>query len=233
MSDKEIVHLMVKETPLKDRPREKLLSIGAKHLTDDELLAIILRTGTKNYPVTLMAKTLLEEHKNLAYLSNLTEPELIKKKGIAKDKAATLLAVFEIAKRIIQQQRVLKDNTFTNPKHLAEYYIPRFVHLEREMFMVVCLSSSNKIIHDEIISEGILNGTVVHPREVFKKAIINGASQVIVIHNHPSGNPEPSNEDIAITRRLTETGRLIDIPVIDHIILAGTNYTSFAERRLL
>jgi DNA repair protein RadC len=127
----------------------------------------------------------------------------------------------------------LFDIKITSPKDVADIYIPLLRDELKENFYILCLSSSNKIMQAEKISMGSLNASLVHPREIFKVAIENSSASIICIHNHPSGNPEPSNEDISITKKLVEAGKLLDIPLFDHIIIAGNNYTSFVERRLI
>ncbi len=223
----------VKDLPLDDRPREKLMLRGAQNLTDAELLAIILRTGTKGLSVITLAQNLIAEEGNLAVLASKPLKFLTKNAGIGNDKAATLAAVFEISRRILSQSKWLSDKKITSPKDIADIFIPLLKDELKEKFIVVCLGSSNKVIKMETISIGSLNSSVVHSREIFKAAIENSSASVILIHNHPSGNPEPSNEDISITKKLVESGKILDIPVFDHLIIAGNNYTSFVERRLI
>ena len=158
---------------------------------------------------------------------------LIKSEGIGKDKAAALLASFEISRRIQSQSKWFSNNKITSPRDVADVFVPLLKDELKERFIVISLNSSNKIIKFDTISVGNLNSSVVHPREVFKTAIENSSASIILLHNHPSGNPEPSGEDIAITKKLTETGKIMDIPVFDHIIIAGDKYTSFVEKRLI
>lgn len=223
----------VKDLPIDDRPREKLLLRGAQNLTDAELLAILLRTGTKGKSVVSIAQEMINNESNLAKLAVKSSTDLIKTTGIGKDKAATLLAAFEISRRILSQTKWFSQKKITSPSDVAEIFIPLLRDEVKEQFLVVCLSSANKIIRSERISIGNLNSSVVHPREIFKAAIENNSASIILIHNHPSENPEPSNEDIAITKKLVEAGKIMDIPIFDHIIIAGNAYTSFVERRLL
>ncbi len=225
--------MKVKDIPLDDRPREKLMLRGAQNLTNAELLAILLRTGTKGISVIDVARELLIQSGNIAVLATKSLSFLTQIGGIGKDKAATLLAAFELSRRIQSESRWVSDRKITSPQDVAEIFIPLFRDQLKEIFMLVCLSSSNKIIKHEIISVGSLNSSIVHAREVFKAAIENSSASIILLHNHPSGNPEPSNEDISITKKLVEAGKILDIPVFDHIILAGNNYTSFVERRLI
>lgn len=223
----------VKDLPLDDRPREKLSMRGAQNLTDAELLAILMRTGTKGKSVIEMAQELTTNYGNLAVLSGKSISELTKIVGIGKDKAVTLMAAFEISRRILSQSRWFSEKKITTPADVAEIFIPLFSHEDKENFVLICLNSANKIIKYEIISVGNLNSSVVHPREIFKSAIENNSASVILLHNHPSGNTEPSNEDISITKKLIEAGKLLDIPVFDHIIIAGAGYSSFVEKRLI
>lgn len=197
------------------------------------MIAILLRTGVKGKSVVNVAQELLIKEKNLANLASKSVAALQKNNGIGKDKAATLSAAFEIARRILSQQKYLSDKKITSPQDIAEELIPVLRDEIKEQFIVVCLNKSNKIIRKEVISVGSLDSSVVHPREVFKVAVENNAASIILIHNHPSGNPEPSNEDISITKKLVEAGKIMGIPVFDHIIIAGNTFTSFVERRLI
>ena len=224
--------LTVKELPLDDRPREKLLLRGAQSLSDAELVAILLRTGKKGKSVIEIARELINSEGNLAMLATKTVDSLQKISGIGKDKAAALAAAFELSRRILSQPKWLSNKKITSPQDVAEIFIPILRDDNKEKFIVVCLNSANKIIKHEIISVGNLNSSVVHPREIFKVAIDNSSASIILIHNHPSGNPEPSNEDIRITKKIVETGKIMDIPVFDHLIIAGETYTSLVEKRL-
>ena len=229
---KEDRKLTVKELPLDDRPREKLLLRGAQSLSDAELVAILLRTGRKGKSVIEIARELISSEGNLAMLATKTVDSLQKISGIGKDKAATIAAAFELSRRILSQPKWFSNKKITSPQDVAEIFIPILRDDSKEKFIVVCLNSANKIIKHETISVGNLNSSVVHPREIFKVAIDNSSASIILIHNHPSGNPEPSNEDIRITKKIVETGKIMDIPVFDHLIIAGETYTSFIEKRL-
>lgn len=229
---KEDKKLTVKELPLDDRPREKLLLRGAQSLSDAELVAILLRTGKKGKSVIEIARELISSEGNLAMLATKTVDSLQKISGIGKDKAATIAAAFELSRRILSQPKWFSNKKITSPQDVADIFIPILRDDNKEKFIVVCLNSANKIIKHETISVGNLNSSVVHPREIFKVAIDNSSASIILIHNHPSGNPEPSNEDIRITKKIVETGKIMDIPVFDHLIIAGETYTSFVEKRL-
>ena len=225
--------LKVKDLPADDRPREKLLLRGAQSLTDAELIAILLRTGTKGKSVIQISQEIISKETNLAQLASKTSADLIKNSGVGKNKAATLLAAFEISRRILSQTKWFSQKKITSPADVAEIFIPILRDEVQEQFIVVCLSSANKIIRYERISQGNLNSSVVSPREIFKTAIENNSASIILIHNHPSENPEPSNEDISITKKIVESGKIMEIPVFDHIIIAGNSYTSFVEKRLI
>lgn len=225
--------LTVKDLPPDDRPREKLLLRGAQNLSDAELVAILLRTGKKGKSVIEIAREIINKEGNLAVLATRTVASLKKIDGIGDDKAATLAAAFELSRRILSQAKSLSNKKITSPQDIAEFFIPLLRDEIKEKFIVVCLNSSNKIISYETISVGNLNSSVVHPREVFKVAIDNSSANIILIHNHPSGNPEPSNEDIRITKKIVEAGKILDILVFDHLIIAAETYTSFVEKRLI
>jgi DNA repair protein RadC len=223
----------VKELPLDERPREKLILRGAQSLSDAELLAILIRTGKKGKSVIQIAIEMLKHYDSLGNLSTKSIGELTKSSGIGKDKATTLLASFEIGRRMAVQLKHNFSKSITSPGEVAEIFIPLLGNELKEKFLVVCLNSSNKIVKHEIISVGNLDSSLVHPREVFKVAIENSSKSIILVHNHPSGNPEPSSEDISITKKLIEAGKIFDIPVFDHIIVAGNKYTSLVEKRVI
>lgn len=224
--------LKVKDLPIDDRPREKLILRGPQNLSNAELLAILLRTGMKGKSVIELAQGLLTTS-NLALLATNTVQSFTKNKGIGKDKAATLVASFELARRVKFDEKWFNTKKIQAPEDLAQIFIPLLKDEVKENFIVVCLNTSNQIIKYDKISIGNLNSSVVHPREVFKVAIENNSANIFLIHNHPSGNPEPSREDVAITKKLVEAGKILEINVFDHIIIAGDSYTSFVEKRYI
>jgi DNA repair protein RadC len=223
----------VKELPPDDRPREKLLLKGAQNLSDAELIAILLRTGKQGKSVIEIARELISNEGNLSMIASKTVDSLQRVSGIGKDKAATLAAAFELSRRILSQSKWLSNKKVTSPQEIADIFIPILRDENKEKFIVVCLNSANKIIKYETISIGNLNSSIVHPREIFKVAIDCSSASIILIHNHPSGNPEPSNEDVSITKKIVESGKIMDIPVFDHLIIAGESFTSFVEKRLI
>jgi DNA repair protein RadC len=223
----------VKELPIDDRPREKLTLRGVQSLTDTELIAILLRTGTKGKSVIQVAQDLIQKSGGLNNLTSQTSEAIQKQLGIGKDKAATLIAAFEISRRVDAQKKFFSIKKITSPGDIAEIFIPLLRDKVKEEFYVVCLNSANKITKMELISVGNLNSSVVHPREVFKVAVENNSANIILLHNHPSGNSEPSNEDISLTRKMVEAGKIMDIQVFDHIIIAGNKFTSLVEKRII
>jgi DNA repair protein RadC len=206
---------------------------GAQNLSDAELIAILLRTGKKGKSVITIAHELINDERTLAVLASKTIDSLQKVDGIGKDKAATLSAAFEISRRIQSQSKWFSNKKITSPQDVAEIFIPLLRDELKEQFIVVCLNSANKIIKYEKISVGNLNSSVVHPREIYKVAVDCSSASIILVHNHPSGNVEPSSEDISVTKKIVEAGKIMDIPVFDHIILAGDSFTSFVEKRLI
>ncbi|MBU0474532.1 MAG: DNA repair protein RadC [Bacteroidetes bacterium] len=225
--------MKVKDIPLDDRPREKLLLRGQQNITDAELLAILLRTGTRGVSVVEMAQKLIGKYTNLAQLALQSAESLQNNLGIGKDKAATLVAAFEISRRVESQSKWFSNKSITSPSEVAKMFIPILRDELKERFIVVSLNSANRIIRYNIISTGNLTSSIVHPREVFKVAIENNSANIILLHNHPSGNCEPSNDDIKTTKKLVEAGKLLDINVFDHIIIADNNYISFVEKQII
>lgn len=223
----------IKDLPLSERPREKLYSYGPESLSNAELLAIIIRTGhKKETAIDLAQKVLNMDMKGLAHLSEVRLEQLKKIKGIGDCKAAQILAAIEIGKRLNRwgAHDKIKVNS---PMILANLVMDEMRFLNQEHFNIALLDTKNQILAIENISIGTLNASIVHPRDVFNVAITKSANSIILIHNHPSGDPEPSNEDINITHRLTEVGNLIGIKVLDHIIIGDNRYVSFKEKNLI
>lgn len=228
IAEPSLYHAKIKDWSLQDRPREKLEQLGAARLSSAELIAILLGSGTRNITAVDLARALEKEFSGLTALARSSAHELRRFKGIGKVKSIKLAAAFELARRI-ESQSDTKKIRVRSPEDLFKHYMPRLRDLNREVFMVVLLDSANQIIRDCTISEGTLNASLVHPREVFRAAIEHLAASIILVHNHPSGNPEPSREDIAVTEQLKEAGNIMSIPVRDHIIIAGRHYTSLAK----
>lgn len=225
--------MRVTDLPYDDRPREKLILRGSQALSDAELLAVLLRTGKQGKTVVDMSRELLTKYQNLACMASVSVSAFQKVSGIGSDKAATLSAAFELSRRVFNQSKTILEKKIASPQDVADILIPVLRDEVKEKFIVVCLNSANKIIRYEVISIGNLNSSIVHPREIFKVAIDNNSANIILVHNHPSGNPEPSSEDITVTKKLVEAGKIMDIQIFDHIIIADQKYVSFVEKRLL
>lgn len=216
-----------------ERPREKLLAFGAEILTDSELIAILINNGTRNKSAVDLAKELLNNYDNKLFELTKCEIESFKLlDGIGDAKATILAAAFELGKRIKIADLNIKDK-ITSPEKIAKYFIQKLASETVEKFYAVYLSTANKIIKEKQITSGILNASLVHPREVFKTAISLSANAIILVHNHPSGNNAPSKEDINVTNQLVEAGKIIDIKILDHIIVAGNSFYSFNANGLL
>ena len=225
----------VKDLPESERPYEKCERFGAAVLSDAELIAVILRTGSKQERVTELAVRVLNhsrQQKGLLGLHYMTLQELKKIPGIGKVKAIQLLCVAELAKRMAVRTREERIS-FHNPESIADRYMPMMRHLKKEEVMLLMLDGKMKRIADKIIATGTVNTAVLDTREIFVEALRYEAVYVIVLHNHPSGNPTPSKEDIAVTKRLKQAGELLGIPLKDHIIIGDNAYSSMQELGLL
>ncbi len=226
-------NLTIKDMPENERPRERLVRYGSHTLSNNELLAILLRIGSKEQSALELASTVLShDKKGIRFLANCTVEELREIKGIGESKACQIIAAVELGNRLSRSQLELKK-TIKSPKDVIDIFINDMRFLEKEHFKVVFLNTKNEIIAFETISIGSLNASIVHPREVFNRAIKKSSAAVILLHNHPSGNPEPSKEDINITRRLIEAGKIIGIEVLDHIIIGDGDYFSLKENSLI
>ena len=224
--------MTIKELPADERPREKLREHGAHSLGNSELLAILLRTGSHDSSALRLAEHLLDQQEGLAGLGNATMEDLEQIKGIGEAKALTIMAAVELGRRVLSLAP-LDRIVIRTPDDVAALLMPRFRYETRENFLAVLLSTKNHVLKTSVISIGSLNASIVHPRELFREAINASAASVILAHNHPSGDPAPSAEDIDLTRKLAEAGKLLDIPVLDHIILGDGKYISLKEKGIL
>lgn len=215
-----------------DRPRERLVRMGAWALSTHELLSLLIGSGSNVASADEIATALLERYASLIDMAGRDVAELRSVAGMGLAKSAALCAAFELAHRI-QAEPFGTKTSITSPAVLARMLAPQMRHLRKETFVVVLLNAANQIVRRVTVSEGSLDAVMIHPRDVFRLAIAESAAAIILAHNHPSGNIEPSKEDLAITRQLVEAGRIVDIRILDHIIIAGDDYTSFVERRLL
>lgn len=223
----------IKEIPLNDRPREKMAANGAAVLTDAELIAILLRTGTAEKSAIDIASEMTADgglYKRLAGITRLNE--LTNIKGLGQAKAATVLAALEIGRRIASAKPLEKIH-LSCPQDVADFLMPRLRYAAKEQFVVILLNGKNKVIGTEVVSEGSLSSSIVHPREVYAPAMLHHAAAIMVAHNHPSGDPKPSFEDEEVTRMLSRSGKVLGIPMIDHVIIGDGNYYSFLENEAL
>ena len=219
--------MKIKDLPEQNRPRERFLKHGPEALSDSELFAIILRTGSPNENVIDMSNRLIKEY-GLNNLFDCSIKELQKRKGIGPSKAMQLLAMAELGKRYSQSKNPIKK--ISRSKDVFDLFHERLKDKKQEEFYVLMLNSKNNIVSEKLITKGILDASIVHPREIFKEAIKNSASKIILVHNHPSGDPSPSSEDLEITKKLQEAGQMVDIKVLDHVIIGNGSYFSLKER---
>lgn len=227
MSVKSIRHM-----PANERPMERLLEYGPEALSSAELIAVIIRCGRPGHSAVDVAGKLLSEYGSPRKLATATTIELATIPGIGQVRAAQIQAAIELGRRVLLSDGEQKMG-ISKPQDAADMLMPAMRYLEREEFRALFLDTRNKVMDVVTISVGTLNSSIVHPREVFRAAIRSGSAAMIVAHNHPSGDPAPSPEDIAITRRLCRVGTLVGIEVLDHIIIGDNVYVSFREKGLL
>lgn len=222
-----IIHYKIKDFPKSERPREKVKEYGISNVTDKDLLSIILKTGTKNQNVSDLALTILTEYP-ITTFKDLNISMLTKIKGIGEVKAIELLAAIELGKRLNYKQNISRKK-LNNPKAIWEDTRYLFIDKKQELFYCLYFNEKQELIERKLLFMGTINRSVVHPREVFKEAYLHSASNIVCIHNHPSGDVMPSKEDINFTRNLVEIGRMQGIPVVDHLIVSDNSYYSFYE----
>lgn len=212
-----------------EKPRERLVKYGVENLSNEELLAIILKTGSKKYNVKEVASNILSSYGDIKNLKDVRINNLTKIDGIGKVKAIELIAAIELGRRVYYEEDYKDMVTLTNPKVIIGYFNKLFKGESQECFYVVYLDSKNKYIDKKLVFKGILNKSLIHPRDIFKEAYLLSACNFICIHNHPSGDATPSMEDINVTMMLSEIGKLHGIRLLDHIIIGNNNYYSFYE----
>ena len=219
----------IKQLPLNERPRERLIQGSEEHLTDAELLGIIIRDGTQEYSAVDLAKKLLSDYGDFRALSAVSIGELCKVKGIGPARAAQIKASLAIARRF-STIPLKTSQQFKKSSDIFHHFHERLREKKQEYFFITLLDNKNRIIKELTISIGSLTLSIVHPREVFSPAIKESAASVVFVHNHPSGDPEPSKEDIQITQRLQEVGNIVGIKVLDHIIVGNGCYVSLRDK---
>ncbi|MDA8100403.1 MAG: DNA repair protein RadC [Nitrospiraceae bacterium] len=221
----------LKDWPEGERPRERLLQQGAGELTDAQLLAIILRNGAGGRTAVDLGRELLDRFGGLSGIAQAGIAEICTVRGIGPAKAAEIKAAFEIGRR--HQKPTMAGASFCSSQEVADYYLPRLRDIKKEMFHCALLDSKNRVVRNEVVSVGTLTASLVHPRDTFKAAIRESAAAVIFVHNHPSGDVRPSQEDIQLTKRLVQAGDLLGIRVLDHIIVGDSGHFSFRDSGLL
>lgn len=224
--------LMIKDFPQDERPRERFIQNGPQSLSIHELVAILLRTGTKDESVLQLSNRLIKHFEGLRLLKDASLDEITSIKGIGKAKAIQLLAAVEIGRRI---SNLSFDDRYVirSPEDGAKYVMNDMRFLSQEHFVCLYLNTKNQVLHKQTIFIGSLNASIVHPREVFKEAFRRSAASIICLHNHPSGDPSPSREDIEVTKRLSECGKIIGIEMLDHLIIGDNKFVSLKEKGYL
>lgn len=222
----------IKQMPEQDRPYEKCVRLGAESLTDAELLAVLLRTGTRGCPSVELAEAVLslsKDKEGLLGLHQLSLPQLRSVKGIGNVKAVQIKCIGELSKRIAKET-AKKGLSYNHPQTIAEYYMEQLRHEEQEQLVCMMLDTKNHLLGEEMIFKGTVNNSLVSPREIYLSAMSYHAVGIILVHNHPSGDPSPSRADLDFTERIRDAGELLGIPLLDHIIIGDCKYLSFREQ---
>ena len=220
--------VLIKDIPLIDRPRERFIKYGAINLSNEELLSIVLKTGFKGYSVKDLSNNILKEVNDITDLKEMSLNKLINIKGIGKVKAITLLSSIELGRRVYSNKNN-RNIKFNNSKKIYEYIKDKLIYKKQEYFYTLYLDNHNKLLEERLLFIGTLTKSNIHPREIFKYAYLNNSSNIILIHNHPSNEILPSKEDIFITKKIIEIGKIQGINVIDHLIIGNNNYYSFYD----
>lgn len=224
--------MLIRDFPKDERPRERFLQDGAQSLSNQELLALLLRTGTKDESVMQLSNKLISHFEGLRLLKDASVEEIISIRGIGEAKAIQILAAVELGRRISnftdQDRYVIRS-----PEDCANFCMNDMRFLTQEHFVCLYLNTKNQVLHKQTIFIGSLNSSIVHPREVYKEAFRRSAASIICVHNHPSGDPTPSREDIEVTKRLSECGKIIGIDILDHVIIGDKKYVSLKEKGYL
>ena len=223
----------IHDLPPAERPRERLLKLGVEALSTAEVLALILGRGNKGLSVMVTAQNLLSQFGNLKKIAGASITELSEIKGIGEVKAAQIKAAFELGKRLDNSFYTNPKDSIKSPQDIIKLTRNKLRGKKKEHFLVLCLNTRNHLINSQTVSIGSLDSSIVHPREVFKEAISTSAASVIFVHNHPSGDPQPSEDDIKLTKRLVDAGEILGIEVLDHIIICDNDYFSLKSKNLI
>ena len=221
-------NILIKDIPLNERPRERLVKYGVKNISNEELISIILKTGTKDKSVKELSNMILSKYSDISNLKELEIQDIMKIKGIGKVKAIELIASIELGRRVYIDKNI-DELKIKGSIDVYDYFNDLLKDKKQEHFYAVYLDNKKKVITKKLLYIGTINGSVAHTREIFKTAYLVSASFIICVHNHPSGDPSPSNEDIVFTNKLMEIGKLNNIPVLDHIVIGKNCYYSFFE----
>lgn len=229
MIETTLLNMKIHDVHEADRPRERLLRQGAKSLSNQELIAILLGTGTKHESVLAVANRVLLTFEKLHNLKFATLEEMTEIKGIGEAKAVLLLAAIELGRRLASKEGEQRY-TIRSPEDAANFLMQDMTSLQQEHFVVLFLNVKNQILHKKTIFVGSLNASIVHPREIFREAVKRSAASIICAHNHPSGVPTPSTEDIDVTTRLYEAGKIVGVDLLDHVIIGDHQFISMKEK---
>lgn len=221
-------NIKIRDIDSSSRPREKIIFEGIESLTNEELLAVLIDTGNKEVSAIGLASRILRKSGGIKGLADMDLKSLQEINGIGPAKSARIFAAMELSKRI---SKILSKQKFdvNSPSSIANLFMEELRYKKKEVVKVLLLDTKNNIISDLLVSEGSLNAPIVHPREVYVEAVKRSANKIIVVHNHPSGDPSPSNEDIKITKRLYDSGEILGIELLDHVIIGDGNYCSLRE----
>ncbi len=222
------MNIKIKELPLNERPRERLINKGVSSLADEELLSIVLKTGTKDASAKTLASQILKQIGDIKNLKDITFHELTKIKGIGAAKACLILAIQELHKRMNKKLDKILDVKITTPEVVYEYY-KNIINKHQEYFYCLYLDSNKKVLKEKLLFIGTVNQSMVHPRDIFKEAYNVNAVAFICVHNHPTDDVRPSKEDKIVTQRLKQIGELMGIKLVDHVIIGENKYYSFLE----
>lgn len=225
-------HLALRDLPKEERPRERMLHFGAQALSNAELIAILLRTGSVSESAVGLAHRVLKKAGGIRKLLDTSIEELVSVKGVGPAKALQILASLELGRRLAQSPMEVRTS-LRSPQDAAQYVMEDLRYLNKEHFVCLFLNTKNEVTAQETLSIGSLNAAIVHPREVFKPAIQKSSASIICVHNHPSGDPTPSPEDIELTKRLVEAGNIVGIEVLDHLIIGDQKFISLKEQGLM